>query len=354
MNLTNILLIIVFITLFILVLLVIKLLLKMTKPTKDNSLLEQIDSRFTNASIQNNNKIDSLTRDLDNKNNLSDQKIKVLIDELNNSLEKQNKENNIHIKEVIEKVTKLDSVNQHMLLLSDNIDELQSTLSDKKSRGTFGEMQLYQLFHSVYGENNDKVFKTQYTLSNSTMVDLIFFAPEPLGSICIDSKFPLENFKSMIDKNNNEDDIKAASKLFKADIKKHIKDIKEKYIIENETSEQAIMFVPSEAIFAEIYANHNELIELSYKEKVLICSPTTLMSVLTLTQTILLDMKRNENAKSILNNLNDLSKEFILYNTRWENLKKDINKVYEDTNQITITTDKIIKKFDNIDQDKGE
>ncbi|UKI29453.1 MAG: DNA recombination protein RmuC [Clostridium sp.] len=136
------------------------------------------------------------------------------------------------------------------------------------------------MLDSVFGVN-DKIYRTQYTMSNGYIADAILFAPAPLGTIAIDSKFPLEHYQIMTDIKQDKSVRDAATKAFKADVKKHIDAIRTKYIIPGETASEAIMFLPAEAIFAEINAYHNDLIEYSYKSKVWICSPTTLMSTLT-------------------------------------------------------------------------
>ena len=107
---------------------------------------------------------------------------------------------------------------------------------------------------SVFGENNNKIYQMQYTLSNGTITDCVLFAPEPLGMIAIDSKFPLEDYQNMVDKNNSPLRREQAEKLFKLDMKKHIDAISTKYIIPSITAEQAILFLPAEAIFAEVNA----------------------------------------------------------------------------------------------------
>ena len=173
-------------------------------------------------------------------------------------------------------------------------------------------------------------------------------APEPLGTICIDSKFPLENFEKMTDKSLSSSERETASKLFKSDVKKHIDAISEKYIIPGETTDEAIMFLPAEAIFAEINAYHPELVEYSYSKKVWICSPTTLMSTLTIIQMILKNMERDKYARVIHIELNKLSSEFSKYRERWEKLSRSIDTVTKDIKDINITTEKITKRFDSI------
>ena len=180
------------------------------------------------------------------------------------------------------------------------------------------------------------------------IADSILYAPEPLGTICIDSKFPLENYERMTDKSLSSEERTAATKLFKSDVKKHIDAISSKYIIAGETADEAIMFLPAEAIFAEINAYHPELLRYSYEKKVWITSPTTLMSTLTIIQVILKNMERDKYAKIIHIELNKLSKEFEKYRERWDKLSRSIDSVTKDIKDINITTEKITKRFDSI------
>jgi len=190
----------------------------------------------------------------------------------------------------------------------------------------------------------------QYTLGNGTMVDCILFAPEPLGTIAIDSKFPLENYQAMVNKSNSREARDNAEKLFKSDIKKHIDDICSKYIIIGETADQAIMFLPAEAIFAEVNAYHSELLEYAYKKRVWLTSPTTLMSTLTTIQVIIKNMERDKYAKIIHQELELLGSEFDRYKDRWDKLYRSIETVSKDVKDIHTTTDKITKRFNSINQ----
>ena len=176
----------------------------------------------------------------------------------------------------------------------------------------------------------------------------MIFAPEPLGMIAVDSKFPLENYQRMVDKRIPLEDRKAFEKLFKADLKKHIEDISSKYIITNETSNQAIMFIPAEAIFAHIAAYYDDIIAYAQKKKVWITSPTTLISTLTTIQLFVLNLERDKNAEIIHKELNLLGDEFRRYKDRWDSLSKDIDKVSKDVKDIHTTTDKISNKFEKI------
>lgn len=245
---------------------------------------------------------------------------------------------------VMQSLARLDEAQKKMEFLSNNVQNLNNVLTDKKTRGIFGEVQLYQILTAVFGENSE-IFKKQYKLSNDSIADAVIFAPSPVGTICIDSKFPLENYKRLFDENENKIE---AEKLFEQNLKKHIDDIASKYIIKNETTDQAILFLPAEAIFAHINAYNSKIVEYAYNKRVWITSPTTMMAILTTIQAVSQNLKQSQYALEIQKELNLLSVEFKRYTKRWQALEKDINKVSKDVKDIFTTSSKITKKFDTI------
>lgn len=316
---------------------------KMTESFSDFSLNT---SRIINES--NNKLTESLNNNfvsLTGKIGESLDRINMRVEErLNEGFEKTNKT----FINILERLSKIDEAQRKIDSLSSDIVSLQDILTDKKSRGTFGEVQLNHILMSVFGDKNDKIFELQKKLSNDTIADAVLHIPEPVGMLCIDSKFPLENYQRMIDKNISEQERKQFEKDFKTNVKKHINDIAQKYIIHGQTSEQAIMFVPAEAIFAEINAYHQDIIDYAGARKVWLSSPTTLMSVLSTVQVVLRNMEREKYASIIHEELNKLGKEFKRYKSRWDSLAKDIKRVYDDVDNINITSNKIEKKFENI------
>lgn len=263
---------------------------------------------------------------------------------LNEGFEKTNKT----FINILERLSRIDEAQKKIDSLSTNIVSLQDVLTDKKSRGTFGEVQLNHILSVVFGEKNDKIFELQKKLDNSMIADAVLYLPEPVGMLCIDSKFPLENYQRMIDINNTDMDRRQYYRDFKINVKNHINDISSKYIIQGQTSNQAIMFVPAEAIFAEINAYHQDLLDYAGAKKVWITSPTTLMSVLSTVQIVLRNLEREKYAGIIHEELNKLGKEFKLYKDRWDSLAKNIKRVSEDVDKINITSNKIEQKFDRI------
>jgi len=249
---------------------------------------------------------------------------------------------------VTERLAEIKEAQRKIESLSTDIVSLQDVLTDKKTRGNFGEVQLKQLLHAVFGDVEGKLYETQKKLSNGLIVDAIIHLPDTNGSVPIDSKFPLENYRRMVDKDITEKEREDAKKSFKSDVKKHIDDISKKYIIENETSFQAILFLPAEAIFSEINAYHGDLIDYSQKQKVILTSPTTLMALLRVLQVLIRDAQKTKYARQIVEELDKLGKDFKLYAERWSSLERSIDKVAKEAQSINVTSKKISTQFDKI------
>lgn len=281
-------------------------------------------------------------------------RLNIINDKVNERLDENFKNTNKTFTSVLERLAKIDEAQKKIDNLSSDIVSLQGILTDKKTRGIFGEVNLKNILVSVFGENNDNIYKMQYPFNNGTIADCVLFAPEPLGLIAIDSKFPLENYQMMIDKNNSSDVRDTAFKLFKSDVKKHIDAISSKYIINGVTSDQAIMFLPAEAIFAELNAYHQDIVEYAYKKRVWITGPTTLISTLTTIEVIVKNLERDKYATIIHKELSLLSEEFSRYKDRWDKLYRSIETVSKDVKDIHTTTDKITRRFETINQVKLE
>ena len=294
----------------------------------------------------------SLTEDFEHLEDKVEKRLIFINDKVNERLDENFSKTNKTFTNVLERLSKIDEAQKKIDSLSGDIVSLQSILTDKKSRGIFGEVNLNHILKNVFGENNERIYKLQYTLPNTTIADAVIFTPEPLGTIAIDSKFPLENYRLMVDKNKSTTERQMYEKKFKRDKKKHIDAISNKYIIPGITSNQAIMFLPAEAIFAEINAYHNDLVEYAYKKNVWITSPTTLISSLTTIQVLLKNMERDKYAKVVHDELIKLGIEFQRYKERWDKLSRSIETVGKDVENLNITSEKITKKFESINDVK--
>ena len=344
---------IIVILLIILLIINIFLILKNKKEKIDEANITERLARFEvniNKEINESNNV--LIKDLNNNfeslNRKVEERLIAINEKVNERLDQNFEKTNKTFTNILERLSKIDEAQKKIESLSNDIVSLESILTDKKTRGIFGEVNLNHILKSVFGENNDKIFKIQYSLPNGTIADSILFAPKPLGTIVIDSKFPLENYRMMVDKKLPIDVRERYEKQFKLDVKKHIDDISNKYIIKDVTANQAIMFLPAEAIFAELNAYHNDLIEYAYKKRVWITSPTTLMSTLTVIQMIIKNIERDKYTSIIHDELNKLGIEFDRYKERWDKLAKSIQTVNKEVEDVQITSDKITKKFEMI------
>ncbi|MBR3693716.1 MAG: DNA recombination protein RmuC [Erysipelotrichales bacterium] len=249
---------------------------------------------------------------------------------------------------IMEQMARIDTTQKNLENLSTSINSLQNILTDKKNRGTFGEVELYSILENQFGLN-ERRYSKQYKLSEGKIADAVLFAPQPLGMICIDSKFPLENYNRMYSDELSKEEREKARKLFRNDIIVKVKDIANKYIIPGETAEFAYMFIPAEAVFSEIYGRFDDIVQYSYRMHVYMVSPTTLMSYLTAMQAIYLGQEKNERVLEMQKEFLRLSKEFERFALRFEKINTDFTKTHNDLHDVSITANKIISKFKDIE-----
>ena len=288
--------------------------------------------------------MDNATNQLKNLLNMRLQDIDSKVKE---SLEEGFKKTNDTFDRVMKQLSTIDEAQKKIDGLTTNIVSFQELLGDKKSRGAFGEVQLEGLVRNALPPD---AFSMQHTLSNGNRADCVLFLPEPTGSVAIDSKFPLESYRKMLDTSLPPDEIKNAQKQFKLDIKKHIHDIASKYIISNETSDGAVMFIPAEAVFAEIHAHHSDLIEEAMSQRVWLVSPTTLMAVLNTARAVLKDVETRKQVHIIKAELGRLGQEFERFDVRMKKLADNIKQAHEHAQDVHVTSQKISRRFSQIER----
>ena len=249
--------------------------------------------------------------------------------------------------DVLKRLALIDDAQKKITELSSNVVSLQEILNDKRSRGAFGEVQLLSLVSNIMPESH---YSMQYKFSNEKIADCVLDLPEPTGKIAIDAKFPLESFKKMTDIALAESDRKEASRQFAKDIKKHINDISEKYVLPPETSDGAVMFIPAESVFAEIHGHYPELVEHAYHKKVWMVSPTTLMAILTTASAVIKDEQTRKQVHIIKDHLSALGKDFVRFQSRMDSLSKHIGQVSKDVEQVHTSARKITSRFDKIER----
>lgn len=248
---------------------------------------------------------------------------------------------------VMSRLAVIDEAQKKIEGLASNVVSLQEILGDKRSRGAFGEVQLEALVRNSLPPD---AYAFQYTLKSGARADCVLILPEPTGTVCVDSKFPLENYSRMFDDSLPAAERDAAKRQFKTDVRKHVDDIAAKYIVEGETSDGAVMFLPAEAVFAEIHAYHPDLVEHAQKKRVWITSPTTLMAVLNTARAVIRDSETRRMAHVIKDELGKLAKDFARFDERMKKLATHIEQASKDVGEVRISSDKISRRFQQIER----
>jgi DNA recombination protein RmuC len=249
--------------------------------------------------------------------------------------------------DIVKRLALIDKAQEKITELSTNVVSLQEILSDKRSRGAFGEVQLTNLIRNMLPENN---FEFQHQLTNDKRADCALFLPAPTGKVVIDAKFPLENYQRLSDFALSPVERTKAQTSFYNDVKKHIKDISEKYIIPGETADFALMFIPAEAVFAEIHAHNPELVNNSYQSRVWMVSPTTMMAILTTASAVIKDESTRKQVNIIREHLKMLGEDFKRFQERMDNLAKHIKQANNDVDEVRTSSQKITARFDKIER----
>jgi DNA recombination protein RmuC len=247
---------------------------------------------------------------------------------------------------VMARLATIDEAQKKIESLTGSVVNLQELLGDKRARGAFGEVQLEALVRNVLPAGT---YKMQCTLPNGTRADCVLELPQPTGKVAIDSKFPLENYHGMFAPGASELERAAAQKQFRLDLRRHIDAIATKYIIAGETSDGAVMFVPAEAVFAEIHAHHAEVVDFAMARRVWIVSPTTLMAVLNTARAVLKDVETRRQVHVIKECLARLAIEFSRFDERMRDLARHIRQAHEDVERVQLTSSKISQRFAQIE-----
>ncbi len=289
----------------------------------------------------------TLTQSIEYLGKIVDARLQEIGGKVSERLEEGFKKTNETFANVMARLATIDEAQKKIDGLTVNMVSLQDLLGDKKSRGAYGEVQLEGLVRNALPPDS---FKMQHTFSNDMRVDCALFLPEPTGTVAVDSKFPLENYHKMFDSNLAEAAQNVAEKQFKADIKKHVDDIASKYIIPNVTSDGAVMFIPAEAVFAEIHAYHPEIIDYAMNKRVWLVSPTTLMAVLNTARAVLKDVEMRKQVHIIKDELGKLSKDFERFDGRMKKLADNIRQAHENAQEVHISSQKITRRFAQIER----
>ncbi len=290
--------------------------------------------------LQVNDRVQQLSQTVDGRLNEISGKVAERLDE-------GFKKTNETFTSVMARLAVIDEAQKKIEGLATNVVSLQEILGDKRSRGAFGEVQLEALVRNSLPPD---AYAFQCVLKSGARADCMLVLPEPTGRVCVDSKFPLENYSRMFDDSLAAPERDAARRQFKADVKKHVDDIAAKYIVEGETSDGAVMFLPAEAVFAEIHAYHPDLVDHAQKKRVWLTSPTTLMAVLNTARAVIRDSETRRMAHVIKDELSKLAKDFSRFDERMKKLATHIEQASRDVSDVRISSDKITKRFAQIER----
>lgn len=315
------------------------------------NLLESLQSGMTNTQKQVGEYLsrysEEQARRMEGLTQKTDQRLQEISGQVDKRLTEGFEKTTATFHDIIKRLALIDEAQKKITELSSNVVSLQEVLADKRSRGAFGEVQLNALVANVMPEQS---YQLQYSLPNDTRADCAIFLPEPTGTIIIDAKFPLESYRIMMDVEVSEIERKKAEKQFKVDINKHIQDISSRYILPGVTSDGAMMFIPAEAVFAEIQAHHPDLVDKSHAARVWMVSPTTLWAILNTSRAVLKDAATREQIHIIQDHLNALGKDFGRFQKRMDNLAKHIKQAHDDVENVNTSARKITSRFEKIEQ----
>ena len=294
-----------------------------------------------------------LSKRIEALNNQLDEKIKTLDKKVDEKLEKGFKGTSESMAQVRERLQAIDDAQKQMEGLGKEVISLKNVLEGNQSRGQYGEYQLSMVLHSVFGDTYG-CYEEQYTMKkvkdgDDVRADAVVFMPEPNKMICIDSKFPFQQYKRLFEA-ESEEEKESLKKVFAGDVKKHITAIKEKYIVENKTAPEALMFIPNDGVFAFIHHDLPEVVEYARDKRVILTSPSTLPPMLVTLNMIKIDAERAKNAKEISEQLAKLGKDFEMFGREWDTFSRQLDTASKSRERLDKRVTRISGKFDSISQ----
>ena len=277
---------------------------------------------------------------------MMDRRLSEVTRRVGESLQQQNSQTSTTMHDLRERLGAIKAAQENITKLSQQVVSLQDVLSNKQARGAFGEVQLGDQVKSALPPS---AYKFQAKMENGRVADCLLTLPNPPGAIAIDAKFPLESYYALRAA-KDEGARNAARKTFGNDVLKHVKDIAERYIIPGQTSDSALMFLPSEAVYAELHAELPAVIEKSHKARVYIVSPTTLMATLNTIRAVLKDAQMREQAGLILGEVGKMAEDVSRLDSRVDALDRHFSLAEKDLREIRISAEKVTKRAARIEE----
>jgi DNA recombination protein RmuC len=300
---------------------------------------ELLEGGLRSSSAQLSASIEVLTRTIN-------ERLEAISGRVHERLEEGFRKTNETFANVMARLATIDEAQKKIDGLTTNVVSLQELLGDKRARGAFGEVQLEALVRNALPPD---AYEFQAGLPNNVRVDCLLKLPEPTGLVAVDSKFPLENYHRMFDAAAADLDRRGAQSAFRGDVRRHVDAIAGKYIVPGVTSDGAVMFVPAEAVFAEIHAYHPEVVSYAQAKRVWIVSPTTLMAVLNTARAVLKDVETRKQVHVIKDALGKLAKDFNRFDERMGALARHIELANKDVQEVQTSSRKISAHFQKIE-----
>ena len=258
--------------------------------------------------------------------------------------------------QVRERLQAIDDAQKNIENLSKDVVSLRSVLEGNQSRGQYGEYQLSMVLHNVFGDTMG-CYEEQYTMKkvkdgDDVRADAVVFMPEPNKMICIDSKFPFQDYQRIFDTDNAEEK-ERLTKEFGNAVKKHITVIKDKYIVEGKTAPEALMFIPNDGVFAFVHHNLEDVVEYARSKKVILTSPSTLPAILVTINMVRIEVERSKNAEEINKHLHKLAKDFEMFGREWESFSSSLEKTTKRREELDHRVGRLTNKFQSISTNNG-
>ena len=297
------------------------------------NITESLNTRFDALNEQINNRLNDINKKVDEK------------------LQEGFKGTSESMAQVRERLQAIDSAQKNIESLSKDVVSLKQVLEGNQTRGKYGEYQLSMVLNNVFGDTIG-CYEEQHTFKKvvngeKVRADAVVFMPEPNKLICIDSKFPFQDYSRLFETTDEEETLRL-TKEFGAAVKKHVTDIKNKYIIEGETAPEAIMFIPNDGVFAFVHHNLEDIVDYARESRVILTSPSTLPSILVTINMVRIEVERAKNVKEITKQLNKLSKDFEMFGREWESFSNQLEKATSGREKLDKRVGRITNKFDAI------
>jgi DNA recombination protein RmuC len=344
MPLFNLNLSILLVVVFCLILVLIFILLRKNASAMQSESLAELRGQLSQMVQASNQQQQTLASQLSDQSSRMEQTLSGFRQQLGQSLQQQTQSTHDNLTKLSERLAVIDTANNQISELTGQVTQLHNILANKTERGAFGEVQLENLIKTVLPPN---AYAFQVTLPNQKRADCVLKLPNPPGDIVIDSKFPLEAWHSLQNAETKAEQ-QAARKQLAIAVRGHVKDIQEKYIVAGTTAESACLFLPSEAVYAELHANMPDVIEASYKARVWIVSPTTMMATLNTVRAVLRDARMREQTAIIQAEMLKLLEDVSRLDTRVDNLNRHFSQAQKDITEIQTSTTRITKRSHKI------